>query len=374
MCMPDFWDDSLCNLPFCGTERHQANHTDGQQVGRRPVAAPWSRYGDTAAKSGTAPPGGFGFGAPPPPADEMLVDELLKEEGERGLWSLVTDLFSGVGGGGNNAAEAPLPVLSPSALNGSGGSSPVHGASPSHLPSGGSPSSPFEDMDVALGVEGVSQMSMGGSQPPLYGNLQPMGGLPANFEEEEGKSFTLSWKLPGETPSPRASPELTRRGVPNAAVGKRAPRSRGDGSGCTSLTTSDHQGVSATVAPPTHAALLPSHPHSLSQNHGHHPNNGAVGSDKSILSNLSVDSHELMEMYEDAVLGVDPLSTKENGGDKHIGHGGQNVNGVGAASGGGANGSLSGSMLKADELHSLWDALEPGKHERSHEEPTTELF
>lgn len=132
MCMPDFWDDPLCNLPFCATDRHN-NQTDSPHSGRRPVAAPWSQYGQPTAGwqqqqgqqaqqqqaySGNTPPGGFGgYAAPAAPADEMLVDELLQQEGERGLWSLVTDLFSGVGGGA--APHDPvLPVLSPTALNG----------------------------------------------------------------------------------------------------------------------------------------------------------------------------------------------------------------------------------------------------------------
>ena len=143
MCMPsgNFWDDPLCNLPFCATDRREQNMEGSPHAGRRPVAAPWNNNyghqptpgwqqhqvpqqgqgqqqgGQQAYASGNTPPGGFGFAAPPPPAaDEMLVDELLQQEGERGLWSLVTDLFSGVGGGA--ASEPVLPVLSPTALNG----------------------------------------------------------------------------------------------------------------------------------------------------------------------------------------------------------------------------------------------------------------
>lgn len=171
---------------------------------------------------------------------------------------------------------------------------------------------------MALGVEGVNAF-MGGSASGGGGHGDP---LPGSLEDE-GSSFTLAWKLPGEK-SPRVSPDISRRGVPKrrpsggddthaTTTAQGGTNGLGGGGAYQSVAVPGSLGADAPSGPPTHAALLPAHPHSLSHSNGHHPSNGAVGSDKSILSNLSVNSHELMDMYEDAVLGVDQMGTKENG-------------------------------------------------------------
>ena len=121
-----------------------------------------------------ATPGGggggfFGLGAPPQKSeDEAMIDDLLesqsKQEGDRGLWSLVTDLFNP--GSHNNAPhgapqqppgemspyEVPPHQLPPPHQNGSAGGE-VSGFS--STAADGSSFDDLVDMDVALGFEGV---------------------------------------------------------------------------------------------------------------------------------------------------------------------------------------------------------------------------
>jgi hypothetical protein len=74
--------------------------------------------------TGTSPHGSPPHGhQAPDEADEMLVDELIKQEGEKGLWTLVTELFHQPTAGGpaqNNlggsGSPAELPLLSPSTM------------------------------------------------------------------------------------------------------------------------------------------------------------------------------------------------------------------------------------------------------------------
>ena len=249
-----------------------------------------------------ATPGGggggfFGLGAPPQKSeDEAMIDDLLesqsKQEGDRGLWSLVTDLFNP--GSHNNAPhgapqqppgemspyEVPPHQLPPPHQNGSAGGE-VSGFS--STAADGSSFDDLVDMDVALGFEGVQ----------LHADAAPNSAIPPSLSAASSAATTLD--LPRyEKPLVEFS-EHDRPAAPDFVQAN---------------------GAEAESQPPPPTPLLqqplPPHPHSLQANGGHAGAANLVGSDKSL------DSVALMDLYEDATRQDYEEATRptSNGGDQ----------------------------------------------------------
>ena len=317
MCGPggldnNFLSDLCGGLPFCTGSR------DNRQPAKGPArAAPNGPYSFGAERRGEAhsgfpswnfggnafnfnasswsppqqaTPGGgiFGFGGQPPPpprpADEAMVDDLIhseiKHEGERGLWSLVTDLFSGDLSGHTplshptSTADGHMPplVLPPDALNAVDGAtgrlSPLYGPrAQSGMSSGNdSPFDDIDDMDVALGVEGISQ----------YIEPNPTNGVASH------PAATPAIQMMPSADSVLSSSGTVVNGAPHQAA---SPQQLSEHFAASSL--------NARTAMPADA----SHPYALA--HGAPLQNGL--SDRSLLSDGTIETHDLMEMYEDAV-------------------------------------------------------------------------
>ena len=317
MCGPggldnNFLSDLCGGLPFCTGSR------DNRQPAKGPArAAPNGPYSFGAERRGEAhsgfpswnfggnafnfnasswsppqqaTPGGgiFGFGGQPPPpprpADEAMVDDLIhseiKHEGERGLWSLVTDLLSGGQSGHTplshptSTADGRMPplVLSPDALDAVDGAtgrlSPLIAPRVQSGMSSGN-DSPFDDivdMDVALGVEGVSKYI---EPNPTNGVASPPAASPAIHMMSSADSvLSSSGTVVNGAPHQAASPQQL----------------------------SEHFAASSLNARMEMPAAA-SHPYALA--HGAPLQNGL--SDRSLLSDGAIETHDLIEMYEDAV-------------------------------------------------------------------------
>ena len=239
------------------------------------------------------------------PHDEAIIDGLLdretKQEGERGLWNLVTDLFSG----GNNVSSTPvspkrtsvplpahsdMPPLGLTPDRGFFGSvsatSPTHGLpsvihSPMQGAHGDSPFDEISDMDVALTFEGVHGYSMDASQPADafppsisavsssatvlhgHGHLHS----PTMVHETLPPDFIANAHATGSVPLPPSSPHHQQHQENHHRQQQQQQQQQ---------------------------QLLPSHPHSLMASGGYAGEANQSGSD------ASLDSIALMDLYEDA--------------------------------------------------------------------------
>lgn len=223
------------------------------------------------AKSGG---GLFGFGAPPPkPEDEAMIDDLLqshaKQEDDRGLWSLVTDLFNPGG-----QSSSPLGSRHDLQLPGSGQGgrhSPIDGTmmrDRGQFSSGdGRSFDDIVDMDVGLGFDGVR----GATNLP---SVTDPSAAPPSLSTSSSVATTVNM-LQHEPDRYTHLSEHDRSAPPEFELNYAEPAPQPDP---TQLITGP----------------LPPHPHSLQANGDHAGAAYLVGSDKSL------DGMALMDLYEDA--------------------------------------------------------------------------